>query len=78
MVKDQPQLVEMFFCHPQEYDNVIQIDEAVNEAQFTQAVLHQSLECGQHIACPKRHVVTFKEPQIADGKAVNCLDVSSI
>ena len=58
----------MIFCHLQEYDYVIQIDEAINEVQFAEAVLHQPLECGWSIAEPKRHAVTFKEPQIVDGK----------
>ena len=39
-VEDHPQPVEIFFWHLREYDYVIQIDEAINEVQFAEAVLH--------------------------------------
>ena len=49
-VEDHPQPVDMFFHHLQEYDYVIQLDEAINEVQFAEAVLQQPLEHGQCIA----------------------------
>ena len=44
------QLVDMFLSCPQEYDYVIQVDEAINEIQFANAILHQPMEHGQCIA----------------------------
>ena len=44
------QVVEMFLGHLREYDYVIKTDKAINEVQFAEAILHQPLECGWHIA----------------------------
>ena len=41
-------------------------------------ILHQHLECGWHIAEPKGHVITFKNPKLPTVKAVYCFDAPSI
>ena len=74
LVKDHMQSVEMFLCHPQENDYVIQVDEAIDD----ETILHQSLKCGWHIAQSKGHAVAFENPKLPTVKAVYCFDASSI
>ena len=50
LVKDYVKPVEMFLSCPQEYDYVIQVGEAINEIQFTEAILHEPLKGSQCVA----------------------------
>ena len=52
----------MFLSHPREHDQIIQIDQAVDEIQLTQTILHKLLESSQGITKSKKHSITLKEP----------------
>ena len=58
-------------CHPSKSNSICQV-------QLTQAVLHQSLECGQRITKPKWHVFTFKESYVTHSESVYCFEASSM
>ena len=51
----------MFFSHLQEDDYVIKVDETIDEIQFSEAILHQPMECGWHVVQAKWHVIALKE-----------------
>ena len=54
--------MQVFLSHLQKHDQIIQIDQAVDEVQFTHTILHKSLESSQGITKSKRHPITLKEP----------------
>ena len=56
------QLMQMLLSHLQKYDQIIQIDQAVDEIQLTHTILHKSLESSQGITKSKRHSITLEEP----------------
>ena len=70
LVKDHLQLVEMLICYLQEYNYVIQVDEAINEIQFTKQFYISLWNVAGALHSPKRHAIAFKEPQIANSKGV--------
>ena len=54
-IEDHSHSVQMLLRHLRENCHIIQIDEAIGEVQFTQTVLHESLESRWGITQPKRH-----------------------
>ena len=56
------QSMQMLLSHLQKYNQIIQIDQAVDEIQLTHAILHKSLESSQCITKSKRHSITLEEP----------------
>ena len=47
MVEYYMQLMQVLLSHLQKYDQIIQIDQAVDEIQLTHTILHKSLESSQ-------------------------------
>ena len=64
LLKDSPELQEVFIHGLVKHDNIVQVDQTVGKVQLAQGVFHQLLECGGGIAEPKWHVFTLAEPQI--------------
>ena len=56
------QSMQMLLSHLQKYDQIIQIDQAVDEIQLTHTILHKSLESSWGITKSKRHSIALKEP----------------
>ena len=62
------QVFQVLLLHVPKDNNIIEVDDAISQIQFTKSVLHQPLEGGRCITQPKRHPGEFIEPQIAHGK----------
>ena len=62
MVEYFMQSMQVLLSCPQKYDQIIQIDQAVDEIQLTHTILHKSLEGSQCIAKSKGHSISLKEP----------------
>ena len=45
-------------------DDVIQVDHTVHEVQLPQGVLHETLECCQHITQSEWHADKLVEPEV--------------
>ena len=56
------QSMQVLLSHLQKYDQIIQIDQAVDEIQLTHTILHKLLESSWGITKSKRHSITLEEP----------------
>ena len=52
-------------CATEHYHLILQIDDAIDQIQLTQGVLHEVLKSCQHIAEPKRHMSNLIKPQVS-------------
>ena len=62
VLKQNAKVTQVLFLHLLKANHIIQVNQAVIHVQFTQAVLHKSLEFAWGITQPKQHVFTLKEP----------------
>ena len=62
----------------QKYDQIIQIDQAVDEIQLTHAILHKSLKVASALQSAKGILSHLKNLGLPMVKAVYCFDTSSI
>ena len=58
MVEYYTQLMQVFLSHLWEYDQIIQIDQAVDDVQLTHTILHKPLESSWGIT----KSITLEEP----------------
>ena len=68
VIEDHLHSMQMLFRHLREDYDIIQIDEAIGEVQFTQAVLHELLESRWGITQPKRHTFALIQTHAAQSK----------
>ena len=74
VVKYDPHPLEMlFWSFGVDYD-IIQINEAVCQVQFTQTILHEPLKCCRSIAEAEWHSVTLKESHTFQGESCELLN----
>ena len=72
-IKDHPHSMQMLFRHLRENYHIIQIDEAIGEVQFAQAVLHEPLEGRWGITQPERHTFALIQTHAAQCKGSTLL-----
>ena len=65
VIEDHMHSLKMLSWHLRENYHIIQVDEAIGEAQLTQTVLHESLESRRGITQPERHTFTLIQTHTA-------------
>ena len=56
------QSMQVLLSRLQKYNQINQIDQAVDEIQLTHTIMHKSLESSQGIAKSKRHSIALEKP----------------
>ena len=68
MIENHTYSLQVLFRHLRENYHIIQVDEAISEVQFAQAILHEPLESKRGIAQPERHTLALIKTHTTQGE----------